>query len=197
MPMITNLIGNKYGNLMVVQKSNKKNKNRETSWICICDCGNTTTVIGSNLKNGNTKSCGCLHKKHGMARSRIYKIWINMKSRCYNINTKSYKDYGRKGIRVCSEWKNDFKNFYDWAIVNGYKDNLTIDRINVNENYKPSNCRWVNKKEQANNTTRNHYIELNGEKHTLQQWSEKTKIKSSTIRERLKRGWTIEKALSK
>ena len=154
-------------------------------------------MIGSNLKNGNTKSCGCLHKKHGMARSRIYKIWINMKSRCYNINTKSYKDYGRKGIRVCSEWKNDFKNFYDWAILNGYKDNLTIDRINVNENYKPSNCRWVNKKEQANNTTRNHYIELNGEKHTLQQWSEKTKIKSSTIRERLKRGWTIEKALSK
>lgn len=197
MPTIMNLIGNKYGDLTVIQKSDKKNKNRETSWICICNCGNITTVIGSNLKNGTTKSCGCLHKKHGMARTRIYKIWINMKSRCYNTNTKSYKDYGKRGIRICEEWKNNFINFYEWAVKNGYKEDLSIDRIDVDKNYCPDNCRWVDKKVQANNMTRNHYIELNGKRYTLQQWSEITGIKSSTIRERLKRGWTIEKTLSK
>ena len=133
--------------------------------------------------------------RHGKRHSRIYNIWRSMKQRCTNENCINYKNYGGKGISVCNEW-NDFKNFYDWAMESGYADNLTIDRIDVKGNYTPHNCRWVSYKQQANNKTNNRYIEFQGEKHTLGEWSSITGIKLATIWNRLKMGWSVERALT-
>lgn len=143
-------IGEKFGRLTVISRNTKEKK-----WTCICECGNTVSVIASNLNKGNTKSCGCLQrdirsitgKKHGMEGTKIYHVWKSMKQRCFNSNHKSFKYYGGRGITVCDEWKNDFQAFYDWAMANGYKEGLTIDRIDANGNYEPSNCEWVTQKQ--------------------------------------------------
>ena len=120
-----------------------------------------------------------------------------MKDRCYNSNSKNYKNYGLRNIKVCIEWKNNFINFYDWAINNGYKDNLTIDRIDVNGDYEPSNCRWATVKQQQNNKRNNHVLCYKNEKHNITEWGLILGIKRDTIYNRLRRGWTVEKALSK
>ncbi|MBE7084268.1 MAG: hypothetical protein E7373_06695 [Clostridiales bacterium] len=131
-----------------------------------------------------------------MTDSRLYNIWSKLKSRCLNMSFKFYKNYGGRGIKVCDEWLNNPQSFYDWAIANGYNSNLTIDRIDFNGNYEPSNCRWVDMKTQSNNRRNNHIITLNGVSHTLSEWSSLTGIEQSTIRARLKRGWSEEKALN-
>ena len=133
--------------------------------------------------------------RHGKRYSRIYNIWRSMRQRCKNPNSVNYKNYGEKGIAVCDEW-NDFENFYNWAMENGYQEELTIDRIDVNGNYTPSNCRWISYKQQANNKTNNRLIEFQGEIHTLGEWASITKIKLPTIWARLKYGWSVEKALT-
>lgn len=135
-------------------------------------------------------------KRHGMYKTRLYGVWGHMIQRCTNEHDPKYKDYGKRGISVCKEWRNDFLNFYNWAMDNGYADNLTIDRIDVNGNYEPDNCRWATPKVQANNTRRNLKYEYNGEKLTLSQWSEKTGIPYKTLHRRLKNGWSVEKTLT-
>ena len=132
---------------------------------------------------------------HGMCSTRLYQIWNAMKQRCSNPNAISYKYYGAKGIVVCPEWQN-FTEFYSWAVSHGYDDNLTIDRKNSNGNYEPSNCRWTTNKEQQNNTSYNHVIEYHKEKHNVMEWSKIFKIPSTTLYNRLRRGWEIEKALT-
>lgn len=119
-----------------------------------------------------------------------------MKQRCYNSNTIRYKNYGGRGVTVCDEWKNDFTAFYNWAMANGYKNELTLDRIDVNGNYEPSNCRWATPKEQSNNKTNNVKIEISGVTHTMSEWAEISGVSMSTISARIKRyGWSAEKAI--
>ena len=196
------LVGQRFGKLTVIGRE-ENSKHGNARWLCLCDCGNKKIIAAGNLRSGHTQSCGCYRKelsimrstKHGKTHTRIYRAWQDMKNRCYNPKTDTYRTHGARGITVCPEWLNDFQAFYGWAISNGYSDNLTLDRVDTNGNYEPSNCRWATPKEQSNNKRNNHYITYNGRKQTLQQWADETGIKQGTIGARLKRGWSIEKAL--
>lgn len=134
--------------------------------------------------------------KHGMCRTRLYRIWNGMKQRCANPKTIGYRYYGGKGVTVCQEWQNSFQAFYDWAMANGYDDHLSIDRMDSNGNYCPENCVWSTSKEQQNNTSYNRLYSYNGETHNIMQWSEITGIHPNMLYKRLLRGWSIEKALT-
>lgn len=155
----TELIGKRFGRLTVLEYAGTT-PSRKTMWICECDCGNIThPIVGANLKNGTTQSCGCLlneaqcdkAKYNYVKYGRLYYIWDGMKQRCSNENYKQFKDYGGRGITVCDEWKDDFEAFRDWAMENGYSDELTIDRIDNDGNYEPSNCRWETRAAQNRN----------------------------------------------
>lgn len=170
----------------------------------MCDCGNLVEVSGANLKKNNTKSCGCFQKettakrftKHNKSNTRLYKTYNEMKSRCYNKNDKDYQYYGGRGIAVCDEWLDDFMNFYNWAMDNDYLDDLTIDRIDVDSDYSPDNCRWVDMKTQNRNTRRNRMIVINGETHCLSEWCEILNLDYNKINSRINTlGWSIKKAL--
>lgn len=200
------LSGERFGRLTVLQKA--KSRNGQARWICKCDCGKLISVFGHSLRSGNTKSCGCLQRDIARNRlerpwtqeksaKRVHKIWENMKRRCYDKNDISYKNYGGRGIIVCDEWKDDFLSFYKWAIKHGYKDELTLDRVDVNGPYSPDNCHWSSMKEQQNNRRNNTVIECFGEAHTLQQWADILGINRSTISSRIRYGWPIEMALTK
>lgn len=172
-------------------------------WACRCECGNTTFVRGDHLKDAHVKSCGCASSqkskerftKHGMSRSRIYRIWTGMKQRCLNQNSESYADYGGRGITVCNEWANDFQVFYDWAVLNGYSDKLSIDRINPNGNYEPSNCRWATMREQERNKRTNRMVLDNGAEIVLKDYCEKYGLPYRMILKRLLRGWELSDAI--
>ena len=172
------LEGKKFGMWLVIEKM-KKGPHKGL-WKCQCDCGNIGYVNSSNLINNKSKSCGCFQKKitikrlttHNMTNTKLYRTYYGMKTRCYNKNDKRYKDYGGRGIILCDEWKNNFLNFYNWAISNGYEQSLTIDRIDNDGNYEPSNCRWVENKIQSNNRRNNIYFEFLGFKKTLKQWTD-------------------------
>ena len=133
---------------------------------------------------------------HGLSKTRLYSILRNMKQRCYNPNNPRYNVYGAIGIKVCDEWLNDFKSFYDWAMSNGYRDDLTIERIDVNGNYCPDNCCWITNKEQQFNKHVNHFIEFNGKRQTITEWGNELNIDPNTIGTRLSRGWSIERTLT-
>ena len=130
------------------------------------------------------------HLKHGLRKTRLYRIWANIKTRCYNQNDPHFKRWGARGITVCDEWKNDFKSFYDWSMSNGYSDELTIDRIDNNGNYEPSNCRWVSVYEQNKNKRNVKFITYNGKTQSIVEWTHELGLGKETIRERLKRGWS-------
>lgn len=176
----------------------------ESKWLCKCDCGNEKIVCAYSLKTENTKSCGCYNTEiatlsnttHGKSHTRLYNVWLGIKNRCYKQSNKCYKNYGGRGIIMCDEWKNDFQKFYDWAIKNGYNQfekygNCTIDRINVNGNYEPNNCRWIDNKTQCRNKRTNNIIEYNGIKYVAIEFAEKFNINYSTLITRLNRKQNI------
>lgn len=154
---LTDLTGKQYGRLRVVARAPTVNK--RTKWVCVCDCGKELEVEAYNLKTGHTTSCGCakkeiaakLHTTHGMRHTRLYRILHDMKNRCYRKSYHAFNHYGGRGITVCDEWLNSFEAFRDWALANGYADNLTIDRIDNDKGYSPDNCRWVTMAEQNRN----------------------------------------------
>lgn len=203
------LTGMRFNRLTVI-RSAEKSKTGETRWVCKCDCGNETIVQSNNLKSGLVKSCGCLrheylvdsHTIHGGAkrdgkRTKLYSIWIGMRRRCYDMNDVNYHRYGERGITVCGEWKDDFAKFRAWAVKNGYRPNLTIDRIDNDRGYSPDNCRWAGARDQARNRRSNRVITFNGETHILVEWAEITGIPRSTLYDRIvKYSWPIERALT-
>lgn len=211
------LTGNRYGKLVVIERA-KNTKDGKAAWICKCDCtGKMVAVRAANLKSGSTRSCGCLMKesrkivseklsgnkspryKHGLSRSRINMIYREMKRRCFSEKLPAFEHYGKRGIVVCDEWlgENGFGNFYKWSMENGYNENLTLDRIDVNGNYEPNNCRWTTMEKQQNNRTNNVRISYNGEEHTLSEWAGIIGITKCAIYHRYERGWDIEKMLKK
>ena len=157
------MIGKRFGRLLVVGREIVPNKRKVYEWVCVCDCGNIISVEGHKLRNGNTRSCGCLKidllrqrsTKYEVKNSRIYHIWQNMKQRCTNNNHPAFPYYGGRGIVVCEDWFNNFDAFQLWALSNGYEEGLTIDRVNNNGNYEPSNCRWVTMAVQNTNKRNN------------------------------------------
>lgn len=174
-----------------------------TKWRCICDCGNIAEVIGSSLKRGQTRSCGCLKRetkpnyKHGMSHSTIHSKWLSILDRCYCENDIAYKNYGGRGISVCEEWrgKHGFENFYKWAMENGYDEDLTIDRIDVNGNYEPLNCRWTDIDIQANNKTNTIWVTYGGETLSLRKMCEKYGVNYHIAYGRYLKGFPIEQIL--
>ncbi len=178
----------------------------ETRWICRCDCGEETEVSRGHLKSGKVKTCGCSKGmrtqkiKHSLEINdsdlkRLRSIRGNMIERCYNSNNKSFSNYGGRGIEVCKEWIESPLAFCIWAKNNGYRSDLTIDRINVNGNYEPNNCRWISNFDQQSNRRNNVYIECAGEKHTIAQWSRITGLDEGTIRRKNKKGLPAKKVL--
>ena len=149
MSKIRDITGKRFGSLVALERVGS-DKRGHSLWLFECDCGNTVINQSNKVLTGNTSTCGC-RNGHGMRYARIYRTWINMKARCSNKNEPRFKWYGAKGVRVCKEWGSEFKVFYEWAMKNGYADNLTIDRIDSGGNYHPNNCRWVTNVENVKN----------------------------------------------
>lgn len=202
--MRTDLTNKRFGRLLVV-KFVGKGKHGEPMWECLCDCGNIKNVSTGHLANGDTRSCGCFYNEtrhainaiHGESKSRLYKIWAGIKSRCYDKQSRSYHKYGQRGIVVCQEWRDSYESFKAWSVANGYTEELTLDRKDNDGNYCPENCRWATQKEQQNNRRNNHLLTYDGETLTVSQWNEKLGFPKGTISQRLnKLGWSVEKALT-
>lgn len=193
---IKDLTGQKFGLLTVIGL--KDTDTRKTYWICQCDCGNVKEVRSDSLISGAIKSCGCLKKKqdkinltknhkHKMSGTRIYREWQSMKGRCYNQNDPRYDGWGGRGITVCEEWKNSFEKFFEWAMNNGYRNDLTLDRIDNDGNYEPKNCRWATQKEQSRNRSSNIRIKIGNSTKTLIEWCEIFNLDYGKIRARYAR----------
>lgn len=194
------LTGKRFGMLTVLERADKTKSG--TKWLCRCDCGQTCCVLPNNLRGGRQKSCGCLRRRtplnrtHGDSRSvRLYRIWSDMKTRCCNPSMKSYALYGGRGINVCTEWANSYEAFRDWSLRSGYVDDLSLDRIDNDGNYEPTNCRWATREQQSNNRRSNRLITANGSTKTMAEWARESGIRYTRIYKRLKRGWSEEKAV--
>ena len=204
MPKIYRLEGQRFGRWTVIEQCGVDHRG-EKLYRCQCDCGNVGVVRSSSLRDGRSSSCGCFaneltskrSKTHGMTNTRLFNIWSGMRSRCYSTTDYHYKWYGARGITMCDEWKNDFQTFYNWAISSGYDDGLSIDRIDNNGNYEPSNCRWTTHAEQMRNQGRNIMLTYNGKTLCAMDWSRETGLSDATIRWRKnKLGWSDEKTLT-
>lgn len=208
MTKLLDLSNKKFGRLTA--KSVDRTKTRRIYWNCVCDCGNHCSVASIKLVSGETKSCGCLRKevtskrqkKHGLTKTTLHNAWINMKTRCENPIHNEYFRYGGRGITYCEQWKS-FDNFMEWALKNGFredKDNngrtlLSLDRIDNNANYCPENCKWSTRIEQARNKCNNKNYEYKGKIYCLTELEEISPVRIDTIRRRINKGWSVEKAV--
>ena len=194
MSRFIDLTGKRYGRLRVIKYVG------DEKWECECDCGKITYPASYNLNKGHTKSCGCKNKedllkaltKHGKRHTKIYSAWCRMKRRCSDKNIESFKYYGGRGISVCEKWKNSFSEFYDWAMANGYDDNLEIDRIDNDGNYSPENCKFSTRKEQVRNRSNTLYIIYNGKSITFIELCEKFNINYKIAHGKYRKGKSLE-----
>lgn len=193
MGKVIDLTGQRFGRLTVLKLDHVE---RKSYWLCKCECEKEIIVTSSSLRSGHTKSCGCLHddlsrerliktnETHGESNTRLYKIWSDIKKRCYRKTFWAYDRYGGRGITLCKEW-HDYLIFRDWCMNNGYAENLTIDRVDNDGNYEPNNCRWVDRKIQANNRNNTKMITYNGDTKTIAQWAETIGINYRTLYTRI------------
>lgn len=202
------LTGQDFGRLRVVKHAGTT-ADGHALWLCQCTCGKEVFVSGNALRRGNTKSCGCYNRDvstarivaknttHGGTGTRLFRIWSNMKTRCYNPNAINYDNYGGRGITVCDEWRDDFTTFREWALANGYTNSLTLDRIDNDRGYSPDNCRWATIKEQMNNRRSNTVVSYGGEAHTVTEWAAIIGIAPDALLYRINCGrYTVEQALT-
>jgi len=197
-----NIIGQKFNKLTVISRAPDKQKWKPI-YNCLCDCGNKVIVYNYNLKNNHTTSCGCHQKRvaskknrtHYLTGSTEYRTWANMKNRCYNTRSKRFNDWGGRGIKVCDRWIDSFENFLE-DMGKKPTPQHSIDRIDNNGNYTPSNCKWSTTIEQSNNKNNNVVLEYKGRKLTISEWSRVTKITDKVLYSRISKGWNVEKTLT-
>lgn len=198
------LAGKRFGKLVAI-KSTYNQEKKITLWECKCDCGNVCHVRANRLLHGRTKSCGCLRGEvnrqknttHGMSETQLYNKWHSMKARCLNKNNHNYSHYGMRGITVCYEWLQSFESFFDWAVSSGYKEDLTLDRIDNNGNYCPENCRWVTTSVQNNNRNVSLNITYNGNTKNLSEWCRELNLPYIRVYQRIiKYGYSFEEAIT-
>jgi len=203
MPRIKDLTGQKFNQITVIRDSGLRSGSRSVKWECVCDCGKTLLVDGYILIALRQKSCGCAiktvtktsihgHTRHGDA-SKTYQCWANMKQRCLNPNHHKFKHYGARGITVCDEWSNSFVKFLE--DMGEVPEGMTLERKDVNKGYSKENCCWATLKTQANNKTSNRILSFDGKSMTVSQWASHLNIRFATLRMRLHRNWSLEKAL--
>lgn len=197
--------GTKFNDLTVIRKTKEKS-NESYLWLCRCDCGNEVKVKKWNLTSGNTKSCGCLKMEsvkkmnqknttHGMTRTKLYRVWESMKRRCDSDKAERYPNYGGRGITYCDEWK-EFSGFHKWAKNNGYKEGLSIDRIDVDGNYEPGNCRWVTLEEQSFNKTNSRKVPYKDKELTIAELAKETGKTYHLLYQRIvKLNWNINESI--
>ncbi|MBQ7844982.1 MAG: hypothetical protein IJ392_02395 [Clostridia bacterium] len=188
------LTGMRFGKLIVIKRA-ENDSHGNTRWLCRCDCGKEHIATCAKLTKGSIKSCGCMrYSQNGHSRSRLYATWRGMRSRCEDPRHTKYRFYGGRGITVCEEWK-DFLTFREWALSNGYTDELTIDRIDSDKGYSPDNCRWLTMKEQANNRSSNRLLNYQGKQYTVAQFAEAFHLRYHTVMNRIKAGWSPDKII--
>ena len=198
------LIGHRFGQLLVVERrvQMRPSGQRHARWTCKCDCGTTTTVSGTNLCNGHVRSCGCYRRSvtfartriHGQSESQTYKIWCGMKRRCFNANEHCYPIYGGRGITMCERWRENFEAFLaDIGPCPGR--GWSIERHDTNGDYEPGNCSWIRSAQQSSNTRRNRFVSVNGERMTVSQASRHLDLPENRVFARIYSGWSVERAL--
>ena len=199
-------MGNCLGYLTVLRLDHRRKTKSGTAlyWLCSCDCGGTNVVMGGNLRNGSVISCGCkwrewLHsdrrRVHGKEPRKLYSMWLNMIQRCENSGNPEWNNYGGRGISVCMEWRSSYVDFRNWATAHDWQPHLEIDRIGVDGNYEPSNCRFVNQVQQARNKRSNRMLTVGGKTKCIAEWADDTGLQCRTIQRRLGLGWSEEDAV--
>ena len=194
--------GMKFNRLTALEPVNVNLGGRHPKWLFRCECGGMKIAYIENVVAGKTKSCGCLHKErlvnrnktHGLPRDRLYIIWKGMRQRCRDPKKDHYDRYGGRGITVCEDWE-DYAVFHRWALANGYRDDLTLDRIDVDGNYCPENCRWITQKEQMQNTRATISLEIKGVRHSLAEWAEIAGVDYSLLYRRYRKGFSPEQVV--